>query len=384
MATAQTSWSELSFGQALERLRGMLIGPEAARAAQEEGLFVKAEDRLLFFEPFARMVNDGLPAVRALRAIAEYTTHPQLSILLRSIDEKIVGGLTLEQAMAAFPRTFDAATVSTVQNGAAAGSLGPALMDIVRGLKREVAIGRKITKAMIYPLIALLFTGASLAINLLFVTPKLKAIYAQIPPDKMPAATKLLLAMSDIYAAQPIVITGMILGGAVALYLWSKTFTGRRMVLQALGVIPIAKKVFEEMVMVGWLRDMARMTRNAKPAPAAAELILQGIDAPYLHTRYKDIHTDLVNGQPLSQAMWVSSLFPSELVVYIRSGEEAGNVPDMLLAASEYAADRAEGNVDKLIDLMPSFMILVVGGVVALTTLGQWQGIFALQRIAQQ
>lgn len=376
MVTSITEMAaRVGWGQGERRTEGSDFGADA--------LHIPKKQLLLFFTPFARLVAAGIAHGRAVKSIVESTPHANMRRVLHGVASRLDNGEGLADACSHYPLTFDRTIISALETGEDSGQLASACHDIVAGLKKDVKMARQLATAAIYPVSALALLVISVGLNLLKVTPKFAVVYAQIPVDRLPPMTRVLLAASNVYVAHTLTITAGFLLGVWVLVLWMRSVEGQRGMARWLTVFGPVRRWSEGVIGVQWLRHMGRLTRSGKAAAEAAAIAARGVPLPGLQERYESIAIRLGDGEPLSEEMATSGLFPPEIITFIRAGEDAGNVAEMLGDAAEFAGDDVEDRLNRLLELMPSALILLVGSVVAFLTISEWQGVFALQRFVR-
>ena len=73
----------------------------------------------------------------------------------------------------------------------------------------------------------------------------------------------------------------------------------------------------------------------------------------------------VMTGQSLAVAIENSALFPPLVVSLVRTGEETGELPEMLTELSEIYEDEAARAVNATVKLLEPILIIVIGGVIA-------------------
>jgi hypothetical protein len=92
----------------------------------------------------------------------------------------------------------------------------------------------------------------------------------------------------------------------------------------------------------------------------------------------------LDQGIALSKALEETDFFPPTTLIYIKGGEEAGTLADMLKMAAEVETEEANQRIDLLTSMMETLATPVVGGFVALQLYATYSGIFAIQGILRE
>lgn len=335
------------------------------------------------FVPLAKMVSVGIPPSEAIRSLLDAIQDPGLTRVCSEIADRIDRGVSFADACAEFPRVFTPTMVSALQVGMDSGKMGDACHEIAELLEQDARMIANLKKAAIYPVSALVLTVAVLAFMLLFLFPKLGEMYANVPPDELPVLTRSLLALSRVYKENVITYTLGFLAAVGALVAWARSPGGRSAVTNLAMSLPMLRDLGEQFARVRFLSHLARLEKAGKSSAEAAALAADSVAIPHLYERYDTLPRRLGQGLQLSDAMRDTDLFPSAVLTYVRAGERAGSLPDMLAYAAQQEREEASNRLDGIVAFMPSLLIIVVGAVVGTLILGAYGGIFALMKAGQ-
>src|ERR1022692_4437740 len=114
---------------------------------------------------------------------------------LIDVVDDVEGGSTLSEAFGKHPRCFDRLYVNMVKAGEAGGALETILKRLAEFKEKSQSLKRRITGAMIYPVVVLLVAVSILSFIMIFIIPKFEKIFKDfgIP---LPDLTKFLMATS--------------------------------------------------------------------------------------------------------------------------------------------------------------------------------------------
>ena len=358
-----------------------LFDQGGAGAANPETIAIPPEKLLALFQPLTKMLSVAVPQSQALRAIAQAMPPTPLRTVCEVMADRTDRGVSLADALDAFPRTFTPMITATVRVGADSGQLGPACGQVCVMLEKNSKLRKALVKASIYPIVTLLMMVGVFVFNLLFLTPKLSAFYAHVPADRLPGVTRVLMSLSEGYRAHVWLITLLVGGATVAGIAWLRSYHGRMAALRTTMLLPPVRNLTARVTGLRYLQHLTDMTRAGRTNMDASELAAAAVDLVELRGRYAQIGTRLEQGWSLSEAIAESQLFDPTVTVYIRAGELAGELTPMLAAAAAQEEDVVTTQLNHLIELMPTALIVITGFMVGVLMLANWSGIFALQRI---
>src|SRR5258705_4448651 len=190
---------------------------------------VKANDFLLFNQQLAALVRAGIPILQAISMLRKGAASARLRAVLGVVESQIRGGAALSQAFASqgsiFPRIYTASILA----GERSGALDEVLLRYVTYMRRNVALRRKIRGALAYPLFLLFASGCMVTFLTVYVVPRMSDLVSGFCTD-VPVVTQIVLGLSKWLSANVIWFGPLFIGGAVVLFLWSRTEAGRLLV----------------------------------------------------------------------------------------------------------------------------------------------------------
>src|SRR5258708_6023461 len=154
----------------------------------------------LITNQLATLLHAGLALDEALGILSELVEKPRERQALRTLREKISGGVTLADAMAAQPKVFPNFYISMVRAGEAGASLEAVLGRLAEFLERSEASKEHVKSALMYPVIVLVTCCVSIAILMMFVVPRFRPLFEQAGAA-LPLSAQMLMVVSDALQA---------------------------------------------------------------------------------------------------------------------------------------------------------------------------------------
>src|SRR5438132_4893153 len=109
-----------------------------------------------FTRQFSTLQDAGLPVLRSLRILERQMKPSVLKNSLIDVVEDVESGSALSEAFGKHPRCFDRLYVNMVKAGEAGGALEVILKRLADFKEKAQALKRKITGAMVYPVVVIL------------------------------------------------------------------------------------------------------------------------------------------------------------------------------------------------------------------------------------
>src|SRR5438552_3006596 len=152
-----------------------------------------------FTRQFSTLQDAGLPVLRSLRILEGQMKPGVLKNALIDVVDDVESGSTLSEAFAKHPKCFDRLYVNMVKAGEAGGALEIILKRLADFKEKAQSLKRKITGAMVYPVVVIVVAVAILTFIMLFIIPKFEKIFKDFGM-KLPALTTMLMATSNWFA----------------------------------------------------------------------------------------------------------------------------------------------------------------------------------------
>ena len=96
------------------------------------------------------------------------------------------------------------------------------------------------------------------------------------------------------------------------------------------------------------------------------------------HRAIKDIANEVISGQTLHQAIFMTDRFPSMLIQMVAIGEESGSLDEMLTKVANNYEQQVDNSVDSLTSLLEPFIMSVLGVVIGGLIIAMYLPIFKL------
>src|SRR5215211_5684757 len=152
-----------------------------------------------FTRQFSTLQDAGLPVLRSLRILEGQMKPGVLKNALIDVVDDVESGSTLSEAFGKHPKCFDRLYVNMVKAGEAGGALEIILKRLADFKEKAQSLKRKITGAMVYPVVVILTAVAILTFIMLYIIPKFEKIFKDFQMQ-LPQMTKMLITTSKWFA----------------------------------------------------------------------------------------------------------------------------------------------------------------------------------------
>src|SRR4030043_238621 len=127
---------------------------------------------LVFTKQMATLLNSGIKLTEALSVLTLQMSDVRFKNVITDIRDRVITGESFADAMGDYSDYFDVIYVSMVRVGEVTGSLGQSLSTIAKFMEKRQRVESKVTTAMIYPMVLIVFCIAAVLILTTAVIPK--------------------------------------------------------------------------------------------------------------------------------------------------------------------------------------------------------------------
>ncbi|MBI4226976.1 MAG: type II secretion system F family protein [Candidatus Omnitrophica bacterium] len=317
----------------------------------------------LWARTLAQGLHGGLTLTRALQLLVDQEGSRPLGRVATQLRDQVAQGQTLSAAMIAAGR-FPPVVTALVQAGEAGGGLEQAFERIASSAERHAELSGKIQAALAYPALILCAGGLTITGMILFVLPKLTAMFTEMG-QTLPWPTQIMLALRGLigWGALGAVVAGLAVRAALRVPAQRARVT--EAAARALGALPVLGPVLQQAELARWSSTLGLMVAQGVALPRAIILANQTVGAPSLRRRFSRLETDVVEGVSLSEGLRRSGVAAPLLITMTAIGEAEGALDQSLLGVAATFEREVDRGVKIASSLLEPILILAMGLIVA-------------------
>lgn len=321
---------------------------------------VRQKDIVIFSRQLSTLFEAQIPVVEALRTLAAERSRPGLSAAITRIMNDVSAGASLSQAMAKHPAIFSDFYVNLIRSGEETGKLQEIFTYLADYLERSYAITSKARNSMIYP--AFVFTAflGVMVVMLVVVIPRLVSIFEETGQE-VPFYTQIIIFLSKSLQQWGIAIFIAIVIGAVGLWRWSMTNSGRRFFHRLQLNIPIIGELWRKLYMARLADNLRTMIAGGIPLLRALTITGEVVG----NVVYKDAIDEAIEsvkgGGSISAVFARKKEIPGLVSQMIRIGESSGRLDFILGNIAKFYQREVDGLLDNLVALIEPALIIMLG-----------------------
>ena len=343
----------------------------------------KAKNRIplsnivFFTRQLATMFSAGLTLERAIQSLGAEEKHRKFKKILNTVSDNIRKGLNLSESLSRHPGVFNTLFVAMVKAGEVSGNLNEILEQLSSYLENLDDTRRKVKSAMNYPIFMILFLIGMLMVMLLVIIPKFSQVYSQLGAG-LPAATRQMIDFSTWFGNN-VGFLGFVTFTVIAIiWLISKTQKGGYALDSFILKIPVFGTLTEQSILNKFCKTFGILIGAGVPVLETTALLRKVVDNK-VYERAIDNASDLIrDGYNISTALRRTEVFPSILLQLASTGEDTGELDDLLDRAADYYQKQVDALVERMTTLIEPLLILLVGAVIALMVVLTYLPVFHL------
>ncbi len=335
---------------------------------------------LNFTTQLAVMVRAGISLQDALDGIAEQCDNRKFQVVLRDLKIRIEEGNSFSQALAEHPNIFTNLYINMVAAAEASGSLSDMLQKLAEYLDQEAETRSQIKGAMVYPMIIAVMAVSVTIFLLCFVLPKFTALFRG-KEHLLPTPTILLMATSAFmrhwwYALIPAI-------GALfwAFWYFINTPVGRLWWDKTKLVLPLIRTLCRCLYITRSLHTMGVLTRAGVPILNTISITAHISGNALYKDMWLGVYEEVRQGKKIASSLSRYTLMPSSVVQMIRSGEESGNMADVLRDVSSYYGRELKTVIKTVTSMIEPLMIVLMGCLVGFIAMSIILPIFKMSNL---
>lgn len=375
--------------QVRARLRAMGLYPVEVRGVREQaarpaGFTLSRRTSpsalALLTRQLATLIRAGMPLDESLRALGAQAGSRRLQAILADVRARITEGASLNEAMSAYPGAFPEFYCSMVAAGEAGGRLEEVLERLADHTESRRALRQSISMSLVYPAILTLVSLLVVAVLLIYVVPEVIRVFQQTG-QPLPWLTAGLIAASHTLREFGLLICA----AALAALLLGRFLLSRALIRarydRLLLELPFVGRINRILHAARLTRSLAILTKSGVPLLEALEISSRMILNIPLRAAVDDAVVTVREGGRLHRALDNSGWFPPLLVQMLASGEESGELDDMLERAASLEERELQAALSTATTLFEPLIILVMGAVVLVIVLAILLPIFEMNQL---
>jgi len=327
---------------------------------------VQLSDKLFFTKQLSVLLEAGVPLLEALNLIIEQTSGSLRSILIQIRDD-VTQGKSLADSLDQFPTTFESIYVQLVRAGEAGGNLEVMLQRLYEYLERQEELRKKVSGALTYPIVQI---GVILVIAIVlvaFVLPRIAGVFQGMDVE-LPGVTKAMLGLSDFITTYYLPLLIMCAVMILSFVAWVSTPSGARTFDAIKLRMPIVGYFEQRGTVVQFSRTLGLLLDGGVTLSQALDIVVKIVDNRVLTSVLEEARDKIIKQGKVAEYLRKTEIFPPIAMHLISTGEESGQLDNMLLmVGNQYERELreyADSLTAKITPIMTIIIAILVGFIV--------------------
>jgi type IV pilus assembly protein PilC len=343
---------------------------------------VKQSAIVAFVYKFSEMYSAGLSITRSLETLEEQTENPSLRNIVADVRKNVETGSSLEKAFGKYADIFSDFFVGMLGAGESGAKLAQALELSAAYLEKRMDLRRKVKSAFAYPVIVCIVCLAVVAGLVAFVVPVFSKLYRQLHV-RLPGPTQALVYLSYLIRDYWWAVALLVAGGTILLLKLSRSAR----IHAALDVLKLNMPVFgklNRMIVVSrFTRTFAMLNSVGVSLVKSLEVASTVAHNQKLTAITRELQTAIEGGYSVGHSLRSYDIFPPMITQLAISGEEVGELPQMLSKGADFLDKDIERTMQSLIVKLEPALTVVMGVIIAVILMAVYLPMFDYMRHLQ-
>lgn len=267
--------------------------------------------------------------------------------------------------MADHPSVFNNLYVNMVKAGESSGTMDVVFYRLADFTEAQAKLISKVKSAMTYPLVMMAVGVAIVSLMMIFVVPKLTAMFTEMG-QKLPVLTRALIWISEFFQSWWHLTFALTFLGIWWFNRFRKSERGKPLIDRLSLRLPVAGGILRMVAVARFARTLGTLLRSGVPIITALDIVKHVVGNSVLSAVIEEAKAAVQEGNSLAKPLERSGQFPPMVVHMIAVGEQSGQVEEMLDNVSNAYEMQVDSKLSVMTSLLEPLMILFMGVAVAL------------------
>lgn len=252
--------------------------------------------------------------------------------------------------------------ISMIKAGEISGNLDKVMNDLSDYYDKEHKLKSKIMLILIYPVILIILSIASMLFILFFIVPNFEIIF-QNNGINPPILTKILINISRFIRGNHIfILTALV----ISLFMINSYIKSSKFKNSVTFKIPIIKDISRLVVTSKFCRSFSILIEGGIQIIDAINISSQVIDNEFIYERLVISREYIQRGDSISSSLSKPNIFPKLFISMINIGEESGRLDNSLKAINEFYENDLETKIQQFVKIIEPAITIIIGIVVGI------------------
>ncbi len=343
---------------------------------------ISTTELALITRQMATLVQAALPLDEVLTAIANQSEKQRIRSMMFAVRAKIMEGHTLAAGLGEYPKVFSDLYCATVDAGEKSGHLDTVLERLADYTENQQELQGKVRQALIYPAFLTVFAIAIVIFLMTNIVPQVVSVFEDIGQD-LPGLTMALIAISDFVIAYGMYLLIVVIAIIVGIRTLLKQTHYRERYHRLLLRLPLIQRLVRGLNTALFTRTFSILTGSGVTVIESMRISAQVVGNLPMRNAILQATDRVREGSGIKKSLEHSKLFPPMTLQLIASGENSGNLEEMLDRAATQLEREQVTLIAYIVGIFEPAIILTMGVLVLMIVLGILLPIFDLNQLVK-
>ena len=325
-----------------------------------------------FTKQMATLLNSGIKLTEALSVLTLQVSDVRFKNALVDIRDRVVTGESFTDALKDYSDYFDVIYVSMVRVGEVTGSLSQSLSTIANFMEKRQRIESKVTTAMIYPIVLLIFCLVAVMVLTTLVIPKIADQIVRTGQE-LPWITRQLMNVSYVLTSWWLLVVLVALFGiAWGLKRFLKTGRGAYLRDKLLLSLPLFGPLIKQRVVARFASTLSTLLGSGLAMAESLRVVSEVTGNSLMKQAVQRARERILAGADIATPLRDSGVISPAIAHMVSVGEKSGELEKMLKDISENLESSTDIVIERLSAAIEPLIIIVMAaiiGVIAYATI---------------
>jgi type II secretory pathway component PulF len=339
-------------------------------------IFAKKIDnksKVQFTKQLGVLLTSGVPLLKAIELLSEQFEGEFKTILI-NVKDGIKEGSSLASELAKYPKVFTNIYVQLVKAGEASGKLEVILKRLTIYIQKLEETKKKIKGAMTQPIIMISVALLVVVGVLKGIIPKMKKMFDDMGKE-LPEITQFLIDVSDVFNDNFWLISIVFCSLIVGFLYWKSTPGGRYKIDEIMLKIPMISYFSKTKAVVEFSKTLGMLLESGTNLSEALEIVCKIVENRVLTKKLLVARDNIIKEGKIAKYLKKTEMFPSIASYMISTGEESGQLAEMLITVGDDYEEELTEITDQITAALTPIMTVVMGLIILFVILAMFMPI---------
>ncbi len=341
---------------------------------------LSTKEVLFFLTQLSTYVKAGMSVSESIKVLQkQVVSNHRKSKLYEAINFELSLGENFSAALEKQGEAFPPLLVNMIKAAEASGTLNDTLDDMTNYYAQLYSTKKQMFSAVAYPMTILIFSFIVISFILIYVVPQFTSIY-ESNSSEVTGITLAVISTSDFLKNNILyVVLGIIIFIGLFVFLFKNSKSFKLNVQICLMKIPVIKDIIIYNELIIFSKTFSSLLKNGVFITDSVDILCKITSNEVYKTIHAKTIDNVVKGKKFSEAFKDHWAVPDVAYHMIVTGEETGDLPNMMGKVSEYYQTMHKAvvnNLKTLIEPVLTAFLAIIVGIIIIAVIVPMYGIY--------